>query len=52
MLDTSDANTIFPVRIVNELQPVGSKINPYPYAGAGWQGVLQLESLDKGSLVF
>jgi len=51
-LDTSDSESIRTVRIVNETQPIGSKIRPYPYAGDGWQGVLELESLDRGSLVF
>ena len=51
-LDTSDAGTIYNVKIVNETQPIGSKIKPYAYALGGWAGVLELESLDQGSLVF
>ena len=52
MLDTSDQNTVYTAKIVNETQPIGSKIKPYALNAGGWAGVLELESLDQGSLVF
>ena len=51
-LDTSDQNTVYTAKIVNETQPIGSKIKPYALNAGGWAGVLELESLDQGSLVF
>ena len=52
MLDTSDQNTVYTAKIVNETQPIGSKIKPYALNAGGWAGVLELESLDQGSLVY
>lgn len=51
-LDTSDQAALYTVKIVNETQPIGSKIKPYVYGLDGWAGVLELESLDQGSLVY
>ena len=51
-LDTSDQNTVYTAKITNETQPIGSKIKPYALNAGGWAGVLELESLDQGSLVY
>ena len=51
-LDTSDQATNYTAKIVNETQPIGSKIKPYVYGLDGWAGVLELESLTQGDLVF
>ncbi len=48
-LDSSDAESTFIVRIVNETQPIGQKISPY---ADQWQGVLQLESINAGGLAW
>ena len=48
-LDTSDSESTLICRIVNETQPIGSRIRPYDNM---WQGMVQLESIDRGSLVF
>ena len=48
-LNTSDTESIRVVRIVNDRQPIGRRMQPY---ADQWQGLLQLESIDKGSLVF
>jgi hypothetical protein len=47
-LDTSDANTLFLCRMVNEEQPMSKKISPYDH---NWQGVLRLASINDGSLI-
>ena len=48
-LDTSDAESTYIVRIVNDQQPIGSRIQPDMHS---WEGVLQLESINRGALVF
>lgn len=48
-LNTSDTESIRVVRLVNDRQPIGKRMQPY---ADQWQGLLQLESIDKGSLVF
>ena len=48
-LDTSDTESNFICRIVNETQPIESRIAPYPNQ---WQGLLQLESVNQGNLNF
>lgn len=51
-LDTSDSEAMQIVRITNDTQPIGGKIRPYAYADEGWQGVLHLEAINDGRLVF
>jgi len=48
-LDTSDAESLYVCRIVNERQPIGRRIRPYNDL---WEGVLELESVNNGGLAF
>lgn len=48
-LDTSDTESIHTCRIVNDTQPIGARIQP---RSDMWTGMLELEALDGGSLVF
>lgn len=48
-LDTSDSESVFICRITNDRQPINRRIRPDFNL---WEGVIFLESLDKGSLVF
>lgn len=48
-LNSSDSERLRTVRIVNDTQPVGRRVAPYADL---WEGTLELESLDAGSLVF
>ena len=48
-LNTSDSESMYITQIVNQQQPIGKRIRPYNDL---WEGVIQLESIDKGSLIF
>ena len=48
-LNTSDSESIHVCRIVNDRQPIGKRIKPYKDL---WEGTIELESIDQGSLVF
>lgn len=48
-LDTSDSESMFICRIINDRKPIGQRVRPYQDR---WAGVLHLESIDEGSLVF
>jgi hypothetical protein len=48
-LDTSESESTYIVRIANNSQPIGKRVKPYQDK---WEGLLQLESIDDGSLVF
>lgn len=48
-LDSSDAESRYVVRIVNDTQPVGRRLRPYDDRFAG---ALELESVRRGGLVF
>jgi hypothetical protein len=48
-LDSSDSESTRIVRIVNDRQPIGKRIRPYANL---WEGMVELESIDRGSLVF
>jgi len=48
-LDSSDSEGLHVVRIVNETQPIGRRVRPYPDL---WEGTLRLESTDAGGLAF
>lgn len=48
-IDTSDAESTYTCRIVNDRQPIHTLHRSY---NDTWKGVLQLESIDQGSLVF
>lgn len=48
-LDSSDSESTRIVRITNDRQPIGRRMRPY---ADRWEGVIELESIDRGSLVF
>ena len=48
-LDTSDSESIHICRIVNERQPIGGRERPYADL---WNGALQLEAINDGTLAF
>ena len=48
-LNSSDSESRYIVRIVNDVQPVGRRVRPYDDL---WEGTLQLESINRGDLVF
>ncbi len=48
-LNTSDSESAQVVQIVNERQPIGSRVRPYNDL---WEGVLELESINRGGLIF
>ena len=48
-LDTSDSESTYIVRIVNDRQPIGRRVRPYDNL---WEGTLKLESINAGALAF
>lgn len=48
-LDTSDSESRYIVRIVNDVQPIGGRMRPNENL---WQGTLLLESINRGDLRF
>ena len=48
-LDTSDSESTYILGITNDRQPIDRRIRPYNDL---WEGVLQLESINEGFLVF
>lgn len=48
-LNTSDSESLYVCQITNQQQPIGRRIRPHNNL---WEGVIQLESIDRGSLVF
>jgi len=51
-LDEDDPEQVVICRIVNNRQPIGAKRAPYALNDGGWEGVLELESIHQGGLVF